>query len=374
MLPPVRFTLIRFLLIAVGALFVVSASAQSEKAVEPVVAWHDVTTWDIEGREWIDEERYSWFDRFPKRAEGAVTKRVWELSRATVGMLVRFSSDTDTIWLDYVLSKNVFNGVNTSPIGHSGFDLYARDDAGEWRWVKSSGPRKQAERKEMVTGLAPGQREYALYLPLFNGIDSLSVGVSEGSFFESLAPRDMRPIVFYGTSINHGASASRPGMVHTAILGRRFDRPVVNLGFSGNGRMDAAVGELMIDIDAAVYVIDCVPNMNAAAVLEKCVPLVKQLRAARPDVPIVLVEDRRNTNSWILPERSAHHDANHAALRQCYSELRAAGFRDLYYIEGDDLLGNDSEGTADGSHPSDLGFWRQAKVFEPIIKQALIGR
>tara|TARA_B110000483_G_scaffold69327_1_gene86565 strand:- start:107 stop:598 length:492 start_codon:yes stop_codon:yes gene_type:complete len=163
-------------------------------------------------------------------------------------------------------------------------------------------------------------------------------------------------------------------MVHTAILGRWFDRPVVNLGFSGNGRMDAAVGELMGDIDAAVYVIDCAPNMNAATILEKCVPLVKQLRAAQPDTPIVLVEDRRNTNSWIQPERSAHHDANHAALRQCYAELRAAGFRDLYYIEGDNLLGNDSEGTADGSHPSDLGFWRQAKVFEPILRQALIGR
>ena len=375
MLTPARLPLVRFLLIAVGAIFSVPLVAQSEKeSSEPEVAWHDVTTWDIEGREWVDEERYSWFDRFPKRAEGSVTERVWELSRATVGMLVRFSSDTNTIWLDYALSKGVFNGVNTSPIGHSGFDLYARDGAGEWRWVKSAGPRKQVAQIEMVTGLSPGQREYALYLPLFNGIDSLSLGVSDGSHFKPLAPRDIRPIVFYGTSINHGASASRAGMVHTAILGRWFDRPVVNLGFSGNGRMDAAVGELMGDIDAAVYVIDCAPNMNAATILEKCVPLVKQLRAAQPDTPIVLVEDRRNTNSWIQPERSAHHDANHAALRQCYAELRAAGFRDLYYIEGDNLLGNDSEGTADGSHPSDLGFWRQAKVFEPILRQALIGR
>src|SRR5256885_13140974 len=44
--------------------------------------------------------------------------------------------------------------------------------------------------------------------------------------------------VFYGTSITQGGCASRPGMVHTAILGRRFDVPVVNLGFSGNGTLD----------------------------------------------------------------------------------------------------------------------------------------
>jgi hypothetical protein len=371
---PGRFFFIRCLLMAVGTLLAISVGAQTEKAVEPVIEWHDVTTWDIEGREWVDEQRQGWFDRLPQRAEGAVTDRVWELSRSTVGMVVRFRTDSDEILLDYVLSKGVFNGVNTSPIGHSGFDMYARDEAGEWRWVESAGPREQTGQLAIARGLASGEREYALHLPSFNGLEALSIGVSEVAKFQPLPPRQNRPIVFYGTSINHGASASRAGMVHTAILGRWFDRPVVNLGFNGNGRMDAAVGELMGDIDAAVYVIDCLPNMNAAAVLEKCVPLVKQLRAAQPDIPIVLVEDRRNTNAWVFPDRSAHHDANHAALKKCYAELRAAGFRDLYYIEGDNLLGNDGEGTADGSHPSDLGFWRQAKIFEPILRQALMGR
>ncbi|MEZ6091654.1 MAG: SGNH/GDSL hydrolase family protein [Pirellulaceae bacterium] len=86
-----------------------------------------------------------------------------------------------------------------------------------------------------MSGLLPGYREYALYLPLYNGVDTMRIGVAEGSRFETMSPRD-KPIVFYGTSITHGACASRPGMVHTAILGRRFDMPVVNLGFSGNGK------------------------------------------------------------------------------------------------------------------------------------------
>src|SRR5205085_52806 len=149
-----------------------------------------------------------------------------------------------------------------------------------------------------------GFREYAAYLPLYNGVENLSIGVSPGAKFEPLAPRSEKPIVFYGTSITHGASASRPGMAHPAILGRRFDRPVINLGFSGNGRMDAAVGELLVKIDAAVYVIDCLPNMGANDVRQKCPPLVKLLREARPQTPIVLVEDRRNANTWILPGRN----------------------------------------------------------------------
>ena len=163
-------------------------------------------------------------------------------------------------------------------------------------------------------------------------------------------------------------------MAHVAILGRRFDTPVVNLGFSGNGRMDAAVGDLLVKIDAAVYVIDCLPNMNAAAVTLKCVPLIKQIRAARPTTPIVLVEDRRQTNSWILPALTKSHTDNHAALRACFDALKKDGVKGLYYLTGDDLLGDDAEAATDGSHPSDLGMVRQADRFEPVLRKALAGK
>jgi hypothetical protein len=135
--------------------------------------------------------------------------------------------------------------------------------------------------------------------------------------------------------------------------------------------MDAAVGDLLVKIDAAVYVIDCLPNMAAADVRKKCIPLVQQIRAARPDTPIVLVEDRRNTNSWILPDRDQHHTANHAALKECFSTLQQQGVKGLHYLGGDDLMGHDAEGATDGSHPNDLGFVRHADLFEPVLKAAL---
>ena len=192
----------------------------------------------------------------------------------------------------------------------------------------------------------------------------------EGKQLTGLKPR-AKPVVFYGTSITHGACASRPGMVHTGILGRRFDVPVVNLGFSGNGRMDKEVGDFLVRIDAAAYVIDCLPNMNAKEVSQKCGPLVKQLRAARPDTPIILVEDRRNTDSWIIAGRRQHHDDNHAALKAAYEQLLKEGVKGLSYVPGDHLYGDDGDGATDGSHASDLGFFRQADVFEPFLKAAL---
>jgi hypothetical protein len=343
----------------------------AKQPVEPPLEWRDVTTWGVEGRAFGDMERQRWFDRFPSAAEGKVTSPVWGLSHDSAGMVVRFKTDATVIWANYTLRSERLAGANMTRIGASGIDLYARDDSGKWRWVGVTRPEEKIVRQQIVSGLKPGYREYAAYLPLYNGVEQLSIGVPPNAKFEPLAPRTEKPIVFYGTSITQGASASRPGMVHTAILGRRFDRPVINLGFSGNGRMDAAVGELLVKIDAAVFVIDCLPNMGAADVRQKCIPLVKQLRAGRPDTPIVLVEDRRNTSSWIVPSRDKAHTDNHAALRESFATLQKEGVKGLYYLGGDDLMGHDAEGSTDGSHPSDLGFVRHADLFEPVLRKAL---
>ena len=336
----------------------------------PALEWHDVTQWGVEGRAWPEMERKRWFDRFPAAAEGKVTPMVWNLSHDSAGMMVRFKTDASAIWAHYVLRSERIAMPHMPATGVSGVDLYARDEHGKWRWVNVTKPDKKEVNQVIQADLLPGLREYAAYLPLYNGVESLEIGVTKGAKFEGLPPRE-KPIVFYGTSITHGACASRPGMVHTAILGRRFDRPVLNIGFSGNGRMDAAVGELLCKVDAAVYVIDCSPNMGPADVRQKCPVLVKMLRAARPQTPIVLVEDRRMTNSWIRPEREKFHTENHAALRECFEALKKEGVAKLYYIPGDHMLGDDAEGATDGSHPSDLGFMRQSDAFEPVLREAL---
>ncbi|MHC2066459.1 SGNH/GDSL hydrolase family protein [Bremerella sp. T1] len=334
------------------------------------VTWHDVTTWGVEGRILPDQERARWFDRLPASAEGKVTPAVWSLSRDSAGMVVRFKSDATDFWIDYKLKDGGIAMPHMPATGVSGVDLYAKDDAGKWKWVAVTKPTAQVVKTKWIGGLAPGEREYAAFLPLYNGIDYLKIGVKPEVKLEGLAPRK-KPIVFYGTSITHGACASRPGMVHTAILGRWFDRPVVNLGFSGNGKMHEEVADYLVQVDAAVYVVDCLPNMGPSDVETRCVPLVQQIRAAKPDTPIILVEDRRNTNDWILLARSKHHTANHAALKAAYKQLTDAGVTNLYYIEGDNLYGDDTEGATDASHASDLGFMRQAEIFKPVLEKAL---
>ena len=365
--------MLRFIIPA-SLLFSLTPSGFAQNTPVPAdleLNWHDVTSWGVEGRAWEDEPRKRWFDRLPASAEKEVREAVWNLSRDSAGMMVRFESDASEIWIDYKLHKAELDKPHMPATGVSGIDLYARDDKGKWRWVMVNKPASQEIHTSIIKGLAPGNREYAAYLPLYNGVDRLKIGVPEGASFKGLKARQAKPIVFYGTSITHGACASRPGMVHTAILGRRLDHPVLNLGFSGNGRMETEVGALLTRVDAAVYVIDCNPNLRPEQVQERTIPLVKQLRAAHPRIPILLVEDRRNTNSWILPARNEHHDGNHAALREAYKALKAEGMKNLFYLPGDNLLGQDGDGATDGSHPNDLGFLRQADAFEPLLRKSL---
>ncbi len=370
------------LLLCSPALIATAADAPPAKKTAPTPAktpapipadtqWHDATKWGVEGRGWVNQERKRWFDRLPAKAESKVTDAVWGLSRDSAGMMVRFKTNATSIFARYKLTKGNLGMPAMPATGVSGLDLYARDDKGHLRWVMVTKPDKQNVEQLIVMGLTPGEREYCAYLPLYNGVDSLEIGVPKDASFEELAPRTEKPVIFYGTSITHGADASRPGMVHTAILGRRLDMPVMNLGFSGNGKMDAAVGELLCEQEASAYVIDCLPNMGPADVTAKCEPLVKQLRAAWPKTPIVLVEDRRNSNSWITPARDKYHTDNHATLKAAYDRLQQAGVQGLFYISGDHLYGDDADGATDGSHASDLGFMRQADIFEPVLRKAL---
>jgi hypothetical protein len=49
----------------------------------------------------------------------------------------------------------------------------------------------------------------------------------------------------------------------------------------------------------------------------------------------------------------------------------ATGDKNLFYLKGDRLIGDDGEGTVDGSHPTDLGFMRQADAFAEALAPIL---
>jgi hypothetical protein len=367
--------LITFLLLArtVGFAAESISPEKARKSDRDATLWYDVRLLGLEGQAW--SEVAAPFDRLPAKAEGKVRDAVWSLSRNSAGLCVRFTSDAPQIQAQWELTSANLAMPHMPATGVSGLDLYVKDHQGHWRWLANGRPAAQSNTQMLVAGLDKRPRDYLLYLPLYNGVSSVEIGLppdAKLSKAESYPSGQTKPIVFYGTSITQGGCASRPGMVHTAIIGRKLNYPVVNLGFSGNGQMEEAVGELMAEIDAAVYVVDCLPNLTWEKVKERTEPLVRQLRDKHADTPILLVEDRTYSDAFLNKPRRAQNDSSRRELKAAYERLQKAGVKGLYYLEGEKLLGEDNEGTVDSSHPTDLGFLRQAEAFiqalEPILK------
>ncbi|MAG58300.1 MAG: hypothetical protein CMJ83_18595 [Planctomycetes bacterium] len=335
------------------------------------IVWRDLSKLPVEGRGWSDVA--SPFDRLPARAEKLVRKPVWGLSRESAGIAVRFATNAPQIHVRWTLRGKELDMPHMPASGVSGMDLYLQTKTG-LRWVTNARPGKQKAQVRLVDDLERTPRTWMLYFPLYNGVTSAEIGIPDGC---NLSPAPSRisghtqPVVFYGTSITQGACASRPGMAHVAILGRRLDRPVINLGFSGNGKLEMPLADLMSELDAAVYVLDCLPNLRPREVTARAAPFVRKLRAARPNTPIVLVEDRTYQDAHVNGRRLQRNHGNRAALKAAYEALCKAGVKGLHYVEGKGLLGDDGEATVDGSHPTDLGFMRQADVLEKALRTAL---
>lgn len=350
--------------------------SKSEAVEEGTLCWYDALKIGVEGREWSDVE--SPYDRLPAKAKATVREAVWNLSRHSAGMCVRFRTNATHVHARWTVTNAKLEMPHMPATGVSGVDLYARDDSGRWRWLACGAPTAQSSTAHLAHDLAsvPNQpaREFRLYLPLYNGTHKLEIGVPKDSDVYAPDPYSAdqaQSVVFYGTSITHGACASRPGMCHPAILGRRLERETVNIGFSGNGRMELELADLLCEIDAAVYVLDCLPNMGAAEVKERTEPFVRRMREKKPNTPLLLVEDRTYSDAIFHKEKRQRNDDSRREYRAAFERLRAAGVTGLFYLEGENLLGEDNEGTVDSSHPTDLGFWRQADAMTPVLKTIL---
>ena len=339
--------------------------------------WYDATALPIDGKGWTDVAVY--YDRLPARAEGVVRPPVWGLSRDSAGMAIRFLTNSPAISARWVLRDENLAMPHMPATGVSGLDLYVKL-ADRWVWLANGRPSQATMQASLATGIPEGMHEYLLYLPLYNGVSSVHIGVNPDAVLAAPPERPettRRPVLFWGTSITQGGCASRPGMAYPAIVGRMMDRPTINLGFSGNGQMEPEMAAFIAEIDAEVFVAgprrrdDGVCARAGAAgpeeIAARTEPVVRTLRDAHPDTPIVLMENIIYQKGYFLPAARESYEAKNAELKAAYERLVAAGVTNLHYIPCDTLLGDDAEATVDGTHATDLGFLRMAQAITPVL-------
>ena len=345
--------------------------AQQNAVVTNGVKWIDGRFLPIEGRAFNDTAHY--YDRLPANVTTNVNGGVRSMKHHTSGMLFRFRTDSKKLsfkWIPYDPGLEMDHMPST---GVSGIDVYRFDEAaGTWRYVKTGRIWDAKKGGSLTVDWKPGDA-CIVNLPLYNGVRKFKLGIDPGAKVEALGPRKSgidKPVVFYGTSITHGGCCSRPGLGFVNLVGRHLDVPVVGLGFSGSGWMELEMSEHLAKIDASCYVLDCLWNMclrekeaPRRSVERNYEPFIRNLRAKRPGVPIVMAE-HCNVYGNAKDDRDRF-------IRGLYEKLVAEGWTDLVYLPNDEMYTGDYEGTVDGTHPNDLGMMSMAKAFGKAVREAL---
>jgi hypothetical protein len=331
----------------------------------------DASAFPLYGK--VSDETDSRYERLPSRLKGVSRDAVWYLGRNSAGLYIRFRSNSSSIHLRW---ESMFNNTmnHMTDTGTKGLDLYTIHE-GKWRHVCSARPTGKFNTAAVIRNMDSVEREYLLYLSLYDGVSSLEIGVDKDAFIDQPAvdrPSAEKPVVMYGTSILQGGCANRPGMAHTNIISRRLDREVINLGFSGNALLDMEIAELMASVeDPGLYVLDYVPNASAKAIDEVGEKFFRVIRDAHPDVPVIFIEDPTFPHSVFDKKILEEITTKNAAQKRLFDKLKKQGEKKIYYIPTEGMIGDDGEATVDAIHFTDLGAVRYVDHAMPIIEKAL---
>lgn len=305
------------------------------------------------------------FCRMPDAVAKATSGGVYALHENSAGGRVTFATDSKYVAIAcHVRSIGKMSHFTT--IGSAGFDFYEEND-----FLCSFFPPYDYKEgySASYTFADSCERKLLINFPLYTTVESLYIGIEKGAKLEAYNPyRDLPPIVYYGSSITQGGCASRPGNAYQAKLSRELLVDHINLGFSGNAKGEEVMAEYIASLPMSAFVMDYDHNAPNAAHLEATHGRFYEIiREKNPELPIVF------TSAPDVHHRPDVYEARRRVVMQNYVKYRAAGDKNLYFVDGASFYQNTDVDfcTVDGCHPNDCGFYYMAKGFLPTLKKIL---
>lgn len=315
------------------------------------------------------------FVRLPRSVAEQTSDGVLFLHSHTAGGRIRFKTNSPFVALKSV-APNV-GVMNHMPITvEYGFSIYIN---GQFCARVSPGFEEishDSEKEVETDGLyeIPSHEKGALYdvevyLPLYGGIKQLYVGLKKGSTILSDTPyKYTKPVLFYGSSITQGGCTSRPGNDYISYLSRWLDTDVINLGFSGSAKAEDNMIKYLCSLDPSVFVLDYDHNAPDVQHLKNThFALYSQFRSAHKNTPIIIMSKPDFYRCVIT------NTERRSVIYDTYLKALSLGDKNVYFIDGETLFGKKDYDscTVDGTHPTDLGFYRIAQSLLPVLKKAI---
>ncbi|MBE7046385.1 MAG: hypothetical protein E7396_03115 [Ruminococcaceae bacterium] len=305
------------------------------------------------------------FVRMPKDKALKVSDGVDFLRTHTSGGRIRFKCDSD----EYaIITRQPY--CHPSPISTnvltSGFDIYVdgvyNRTFSPVQVPENGGYQSRVKMERHQDKLS----DITIHMPPYGQVSSVLVGIKKGSKIERPTPyKDIKPVVFYGSSITQGAAASRPGNIYQNILSRRLNFDFINLGFSGNCKAEPEMAEYINSLDMSVFVYDYDHNAkNLEDLVATHEPFYHLIREKNPTLPIVFMSRPLYLLNDVEIKRLVH-------IKEVYERAKANGDNNVYFIDGSKVTENfgQHDATVDGVHPNDLGFFGIAEKMEPVFKE-----
>ena len=294
------------------------------------------------------------YHRIDTTVYGKLTASENQQARCSAGLALTFKTNSTSIEL-LPTYKWEHKKDNMTGIAAAGFDLYIKRE-NKWVYANSGAPQVRNKEFTIIKDMDTTEKECLLYLPIYSELENLKIGIQQTATIKAIPNPFKSKVVFFGSSFTQGTSASRPGMSYPMQIERNLDVHVCNLGFAGNSKLQPYFAELIADIDADTFVFDAFSNPSEEIIRKRLVSFLEIISKKHKETPLIFVETihRGNTNFNLSSRR--HEEKKKEAAKEIMVELMQK-YPNVYFIESPLPESISDDTSADGVHPSDLGYY-----------------
>ena len=302
-----------------------------------------------------------------EKFKGFTPKEQMQVSCSS-GLAVAFSTNSTSIVVctDYPYVR--VEPANATGIAYNGYDLYIKKE-GEWIYAASALPdlSQKMDTLQLIETLPAGEKECLLYLPIYNPLTAVFVGVESGAYLKPLPMPFRHRIGVYGSSYTQGVSTSRAGMSYPSQLSRMTGLQMLNLGCSGNAKMQPYFADVLCAAQVDAFLLDVFSNPSADEIKERLFPFIEKVQAAHPDIPLIFQRTIR-PESWNFCEDKRQTESYRMHVADSLMAIAVKKYQHVYYIVPD-AAGGSHENTVDGLHPDNYGYtlWAES-IRKPLLK------